>query len=72
MDNYNEEGLINIGVGDDISIADLALLIKDIVGFEGNISFDSSKPDGTPRKGGWSRNPQVCSRRIFIARMLCI
>ncbi len=50
MKNYNEEGLVNVGTGKDISIKDLALLIKEIVGFEGNIEFDSSKPDGTMRK----------------------
>ena len=50
MGNYNEEQLINIGTGQDQSIADLASLIKDIVGFKGKIVFDSTKPDGTPRK----------------------
>jgi GDP-L-fucose synthase len=50
MQNYNEPGLVNIGVGDDISIKDLALLVKKIVGFEGDLKFDTSKPDGTPRK----------------------
>jgi GDP-L-fucose synthase len=50
METYDEQGLINVGVGDDISIKDLALLIKDIVGFQGNIKFNISKPDGTPRK----------------------
>ena len=50
MQNYNEEGLVNIGTGEDISIKDLALLIKDIIGYEGGINFDASKPDGTPRK----------------------
>ena len=50
MEHYNEEGLVNIGVGEDLSIKDLALLIKDIVGFTGGLTFDSSKPDGTPRK----------------------
>jgi GDP-L-fucose synthase len=50
MQNYNEEGLMNIGTGEDISIKDLALLIKDIIGYEGGIKFDTSKPDGTPRK----------------------
>jgi GDP-L-fucose synthase len=50
MQNYNEPGLINIGVGHDISIKDLALLVKKIVGFEGELKFDTSKPDGTPRK----------------------
>lgn len=42
--------LVNVGVGEDITIRDLAYLIKDIVGFEGTIEFDTSKPDGTPRK----------------------
>ncbi|HTD41285.1 MAG TPA: GDP-L-fucose synthase [Mucilaginibacter sp.] len=50
MQNYDEEGLVNIGTGEDISIKDLALLIKDIIGYEGEIKFDTSKPDGTPRK----------------------
>jgi GDP-L-fucose synthase len=50
MDNYNEPGLVNIGVGEDISIRELAELIKEIVGFEGAIVFDTIKPDGTPRK----------------------
>lgn len=50
MHNYNEEGLVNIGVGEDISILDLAKMIKDIVGYEGNLVFDATKPDGTPRK----------------------
>ncbi|MBO9731715.1 MAG: GDP-L-fucose synthase [Chitinophaga sp.] len=50
MQNYNEKGLVNIGVGEDISIGDLAVLIKKIVGFEGTLVFDTSKPDGTPRK----------------------
>lgn len=50
MQHYNEAGLINIGVGEDISIADLALLIKSIVGYEGKLIFDTSRPDGAPRK----------------------
>ena len=50
MENYNDSGLVNIGIGDDISILDLAVLVKKIVGFEGEILTDSSKPDGTPRK----------------------
>jgi GDP-L-fucose synthase len=50
MDNFNEEGAINIGVGEDISILDLAKLVKQIVGYEGAIITDPSKPDGTPRK----------------------
>jgi GDP-L-fucose synthase len=50
MHEYNEAGLVNIGVGEDISILDLAKLVRKIVGFEGDILLDSSKPDGTPRK----------------------
>jgi GDP-L-fucose synthase len=50
MQNYSEPGFVNIGVGKDISIKDLALLIKEIVGFGGALRFDTSKPDGTPRK----------------------
>lgn len=50
METYSEPHLINIGSGEDISIKDLALLIKDIIGFAGGLEFDSSKPDGTPRK----------------------
>ncbi|MBC6491011.1 GDP-L-fucose synthase family protein [Flavihumibacter stibioxidans] len=50
MQHYNEPGLVNIGVGDDIAIKDLALLVKKIVGYEGEIVHDLSKPDGTPRK----------------------
>jgi GDP-L-fucose synthase len=50
MQNYNEEGLVNIGTGEDISIKDLAILIKGIIGYQGEIKFDTSKPDGTPRK----------------------
>jgi GDP-L-fucose synthase len=50
METYNEPTLINIGTGEDLTIKDLALLIKKVVGFEGTLTFDSSKPDGTPRK----------------------
>ncbi|MGN6402020.1 MAG: GDP-L-fucose synthase [Flavisolibacter sp.] len=50
MQCYNEEGLINIGVGEDISIKDLAEMIREITGYKGNLVFDTSKPDGTPRK----------------------
>ncbi len=50
MQNYNQKEFINVGVGDDISIADLATLIASIVGYPGQILFDPSKPDGTPRK----------------------
>lgn len=50
LQNYNEKELVNIGCGEDISIKDLALTIKKVVGFEGELTFDTSKPDGTPRK----------------------
>ena len=50
MKSYNEAGLVNIGVGEDISIFELARLIKEIVGFEGDILTDTTRPDGTPRK----------------------
>ena len=50
MQQYNEQGLINVGIGEDITIKDLALLIKEIVGYSGAIEHDTSKPDGTPRK----------------------
>lgn len=50
MQTYNENHLINIGTGTDLTIKDLALLIQKVVGFEGTLTFDSSKPDGTPRK----------------------
>ena len=50
MKTYNEKGLVNIGSGTDITIKDLALLVKKVVGFEGEIILDSTKPDGTPRK----------------------
>ncbi|MBB4109764.1 MULTISPECIES: GDP-L-fucose synthase [Pedobacter] len=50
MQHYNEPHLINIGTGHDLTIKDLALLIKDVLGFKGELIFDTSKPDGTPRK----------------------
>jgi GDP-L-fucose synthase len=50
MLNYNEPEPINVGSGIDLSIKELALLIKDIIGFNGDLEFDASKPDGTPRK----------------------
>jgi len=50
MQTYDEVELVNIGVGDDITIKELALLIKNIVAYTGELVFDSSKPDGTPRK----------------------
>lgn len=50
MNEYNEKLFLNVGTGEDLSIKELALLIKDIVSYEGRLEFDSSKPDGTPRK----------------------
>lgn len=50
MLNYNEKMFVNVGFGEDISIGNLAKLIKDVVGYEGNIVFDTGKPNGTPRK----------------------
>jgi len=50
MNSYNEKQFVNIGIGEDLSIKDLAELIKNVIGYTGKISFDKSKPDGTPRK----------------------
>lgn len=50
MNQYSGEGFLNVGTGTDISIKELALLIQEITGFEGELRFDKSKPDGTPRK----------------------
>lgn len=50
MKNYSEGGLINVGTGEDISIADFARVVAKTVGYTGEIVFDTSKPDGTPRK----------------------
>lgn len=50
MQSYNESGIINIGTGEDIAISDLASLICKIIGYNGSIQFDTTKPDGTPRK----------------------
>ena len=50
MNTYDAEGLVNIGVGDDVSILELAQLVQKIVGYNGTIATDPSKPDGTPRK----------------------
>ncbi len=47
---YSEDGFVNIGTGDEVSIAALAHMVADAVGFEGRLEFDASKPDGTPRK----------------------
>jgi len=50
MLNYESEQLVNVGCGEDVSIKELALLIKKVVGYEGDLKFDTTKPDGTPRK----------------------
>ena len=50
MENYSEGQIINVGTGQEIPIRDLACLIKEIVGYSGDILWDQSKPDGTPRK----------------------
>jgi GDP-L-fucose synthase len=65
MKNYAEKGLLNIGTGEDISIKELATLIKHLVGYRGKLIFDSTKPEGVPRRlldvskinsAGWSHN----------------
>lgn len=50
MQEYNEKLFVNVGTGEEVTIKDLALLIKEVTGFAGTIQFDTSKPDGTPRK----------------------
>jgi GDP-L-fucose synthase len=68
LENYDNEVAINVGSGKEISIKDLAELVKKVVGFEGQIRWDASKPDGTPRKLlevsklaglGWSTNVEL-------------
>lgn len=50
IEQYDGEDIVNIGVGNDLSIKDLAFMVRDIVGYTGDVVFDTSKPDGTPRK----------------------
>jgi GDP-L-fucose synthase len=50
LQNYNEQGLVNIGCGEDISIEEIAIIIKDEIKFNGKLIYDITKPDGTPRK----------------------
>ena len=50
MENYNEKQFVNVGCGEDLSIADLAGIVKRVIGYEGALVFDTSKPNGTPRK----------------------
>jgi GDP-L-fucose synthase len=50
MENYDDEPIVNVGWGEDVSIRDLAELVMSVAGYRGRLTFDSSKPDGTPRK----------------------
>ena len=50
MEYYNEKQFVNVGTGEEISINELAITVKEIIGYEGNIEYDKTKPDGTPRK----------------------
>jgi GDP-L-fucose synthase len=50
LESYNGDDWLNIGTGTDVTIRELAETIKDVVGFEGELKFDATKPDGTPRK----------------------
>jgi GDP-L-fucose synthase len=50
MENYNDELFLNVGTGTDVTIRELAEMVKDVVGYEGELIFDTTKPDGTPRK----------------------
>jgi hypothetical protein len=80
MHNYNEKEFVNIGLGKDISIKDLAGLVKKVTGYNGEIVFDTSKPDGTPRKLmdtsklnslGWHPKIQPRRRRCLGIQRLC-
>ena len=68
MDHYDEPDFVNVGTGQEISIKELALTLKAVVGYEGTLTFDASKPDGTPRKlldvsrlntAGWQAETQL-------------
>jgi GDP-L-fucose synthase len=50
MRTYDKPEIVNVGCGEDVSIAELAQMVKEVVGFEGRLTFDTTKPDGTPRK----------------------
>jgi GDP-L-fucose synthase len=50
MNTYDGDETVNLGTGKEISIGELAQLVKKVVGYEGTIEYDTSKPDGTPRK----------------------
>lgn len=59
MENYDSSEFLNVGVGEDIAIADLALLVARIVGYTGHVAFDRSHPDGAPRK--WLDVSRICA-----------
>jgi len=76
MQNYSQSQFLNIGTGEDLSIKELAFLIKDIVGFQGELFFNTKKPDGTPRKYldisklkaiGWQANIELAEgiRKVY-------
>jgi GDP-L-fucose synthase len=50
LENYNAPEIVNIGCGEDVTIRELAETVCEVLGFQGGLSFDTSKPDGTPRK----------------------
>lgn len=50
MEQYHSSEIVNVGTGEDLTILELAELVRAITGFRGNLRFDASKPDGTPRK----------------------
>jgi GDP-L-fucose synthase len=50
MEQYNQSGFLNAGFGSDVSIAELAQTVAEVIGFEGDLRFNADKPDGTPRK----------------------
>jgi len=50
LEHYDGDGIVNIGLGEDLSIGELAAIVRDVVGFKGEIVYDTTKPDGTPRK----------------------
>ena len=50
LKNYDDVGPINVGCGSDVTIRELAALVAEVVGFEGDVQWDATKPDGTPRK----------------------
>jgi GDP-L-fucose synthase len=50
MKHYSDEGILNVGTGEDITIGDFARVVGEVVGYKGNLVFDTGRPDGTPRK----------------------